>query len=363
MTEIYHFNYIEKQIRSDMLLPVKFVNQINFTNVAQVRQYVRDRGSKEKEEDDPFKLITVMMEVFFGHHSTCALNHVELVGMWKKLFINSIKRLYQQNRLLVPESKRATETYYEPYILEALHHAEQLAIAETESKTPLRKQLTQEYTSMVRDKYRSKIDLITFFSEYMAVMGRRFYHTPFHLGPTRVKQYVSLKTNLINVWCDTVNPKNVLHVNLDAYLSDTDPRNVAFKLFSPDKLYSLSDIDTVKKKFDVWLKREQDSSIIFAEKSGDGDYIKKVRERWNEATVFGDQFYNALLPRAEAISEGECVEETPPTTIVPKKVDIKDHPAYDMIKTLGSDVKLSDHYDDYVDSHVNGIKPPLMGDY
>ena len=307
--KIIHLNGIDDIIKEDLLLSVTFQHQIHFTSTSQVRKYIKDRGTTPGKDDNPFDLVTVMMEAFFGHYSTSLLNQSELVTMWSKLFVNSIDRLYLQNILIVPEDKRDTEEHFESYIEAATVHAEEMAIAETEPYSQERKLLKKEYLDRVTDKYRSKTELAILFSKFTFMMGSRFYTPPIHKSPEILKKYITLRANIINAWCDMVGIEVLKNVNPDLSFFTIEPKSVAFKVFPPDAQYDNNQLRDRKRKFDNWFDRERDLALQKAEETGDFNYKADIRRQWRVARAYGNLLHDALVPRAQAITDGEAEED------------------------------------------------------
>lgn len=307
--KIIRYNEIEKVVNSDSLLSVTIQHQIGFSNISQVRKYIRDRATTPGKDDNPFDLVKIMMEAFFAHYSTCELNQMELVSMWMKLYKNSIERLYLQNVLLVPADKKSSETHYEPYIDEALAYANELAISRTAPRSAERRALKQEYIDEVRDKYRSKLELHILFSRYAFMMGGRFYSKPVRYGPDRMKKYSTLRANIINAWYEMVTPETVLSVDAELYFKTLEPKSVALKTFAPDSMFDLEQLNARRVKFTRWFNREKDHALTIANEVGDSKYISDIIRQWRVAELYANQLYNALVPRATAITNEELEED------------------------------------------------------
>jgi hypothetical protein len=308
--KIIHLNAIDELINEGMLLSITFQHQINFTSISQVRKYIKDKGSTPGKDDNPFDLITVMMEALFGHYSTSLLDHVELTTMWSKLFVNSVERLYLQNILIVPESKRSTENNFEPYIQQVKIHANEMANAETEPYSDERKLLKQEYLGRVMDKYRGKTELAILMSKFAFLIASRFYTPPVHKTPHHVKKYATLRMNLISAWCDMVGTEVLKNVNPELSFTFVEPKFVAFKVFSPDSQYDIKKLQKRKRKFDTWFERERTLALRRATETGDALYRAGIDFQWSITRAFGDQLHDALVPRAQAITNKELEEDS-----------------------------------------------------
>lgn len=280
--DIIFFNIIDEVISNNHMLTITFANQMNFKNVNDVRNYIKMRTVSS----DPFDIVTVMMESFFAHFSTCLLDHAELIKMWVTLFNNSIEKLYHQNILLVPIDKRASVTTFEPYIENAHSLAE-------ESGDPRRH-------SFISDKFRTKKELLTLFSKFIFMTAGRFYYPPNHLNKEHIKKYIKLKTNLILAWYDLCHIEDIIPESMITY---TPPTVVAFKLFSPDTVCTLEELNQTKKLFDNWIAREKTITNMFTDSIQNKKLLQNNEREWRMAEIYGEQLYKALIPRATAQSK------------------------------------------------------------
>ena len=180
-----------------------------------------------------------------------------------------------------------------------------MAKAETEPHSTERERLRQEYLGRVTDKYRSKTDLIILFSKFSFLMGSRFYTPPVHKTPECVKKYTTLRANLINAWYGIVGPEVLKNVNPELSLVAFEPKSIAVKVFPPTAQYDVNKLRDRKRKFDMWFKRERESALLRAEKTGDVAYKSTTELQWRVAREFGNQLHDALLPRARAITNTE----------------------------------------------------------
>lgn len=281
-------------------LPITLPRQYGFSSIAQVKEYIKQWGRDEgSREENPQKLMEIMMEVFFGHYSTCRLNHNELVAMWKKLMLGWSSQLYAQNEWIVPADKRATTRYYD--FDEFVHKAEH----RLEETTPTKK--LKVALAHLHKRYRTKSELVLLVSMYSFAMGSRFYVVPLHLDPRVVQQYCALRDNMIEAWYEIAMdyPAAMRKLNPSRWLASIEPKSVAFKIFRPDLYVHTDMLNKKKTAFNTWWKRERKIQIESAQSTNDPEFIAMREREWDEAKLYATSLYNALLPRSKALDKEE----------------------------------------------------------
>jgi hypothetical protein len=194
---------VEKLANMDFL-PVTLPRQLGFSSVTQVKEYVKQSTRKEDEDDNPILMMSVLMEAFFGHYSTCLLDHKDLTTMFAKLINACVDRIYHQGIVTVPEEMRQDVTVYEPHI-EAW---EAKLIKEVNESTPPgegRNQMMEKVTADVKNIHRSKVDIEVLVSKFTFKMASRFYVVPVHLirqPQPFVSRYIALRNIMFAKWIE-----------------------------------------------------------------------------------------------------------------------------------------------------------------
>lgn len=276
-------------------LPITLPRQYGFVNVAQVKEYVKQHGKDEGSRDEnPEKLMSLLMEVFFGHYSTCRLNHTELIAMWRKLMSGWVGTLYDQNEWLVPEEVRRNSRGYidfDDYVMDA-----EIRINSTSKNKKVE-------LNALHKRYRTKSDLVLLVSKYSFIHASRFYILPLHLRPEIVKQYSALRDGIIEAWYDMVMdfPKVMRRINPNTWFSSLEPKTVATRIFRPDLYIHTDMLNKKKNAFNRWWARERKISLESAETTNDPAFVATRTREWEEAKVYATSLYNALLPRSRAL--------------------------------------------------------------
>jgi hypothetical protein len=263
-------------------LPITLPRQIAFTNVEQVRSYVKKWGHNHIiAQEDPDVLMTLMMEVFFGHYNTSRLNHKELISMWKKLMLTWIDTLSAQSELLVPKNEQGNTANYDKYVIE------------------MEKTFNNEYElHTFYDRHRTKNNIALIVSDFTFTQLYRFYMVPLHLQPELVKQYVALHNSVIEAWYDIVKdyPDVIRRVQPASYL---DPKAIATKIFGPDLCVPTEVLQKKKNAFLKWWNRESAIGMELAAIQNDTVFVESRKREWEQAKVYATLLHNALVPRSK----------------------------------------------------------------
>jgi hypothetical protein len=274
-------------------LPVTVpANLLTSMNGDQISAYKRAHGG-----NDLISSLATMMEAFFGHYSTCRLSHKDLVVMWGRVFKDLVNRLYNQNRSL----PRVGDDNLEDCVRIG---KERIKEEFRNDKIELARRL-----DTFEAHYRTRGEIITLVTKFSFNAASRFFVMPLHLDPLTIEQYATLRLDMIKTWYDDLSGNDISALRLVSpyrYFGTLDPKTTAFRLFKPDLYVDFRELKRRKTVFTRWWKRESVSAIQAAVGSQDFDYIDHVRYNWDEAKLYSDQLYQALVPRSKLFDAGEA---------------------------------------------------------
>jgi len=277
-------------------LPITLPRQLVFGNSNQVRGYIKEHGYVEDTDDEHKHLITVMAEAFFGHYSTCLLNHKELIDMWVKLTNSWVHKLYSQNQFLHRPKTNLKEDYLEQAI-----DSNRTRIEEEYKNN---KEERESKLEMFDARYRGKSDIIRIVSKYCFSQMSRFYVIPLHLRKEIVERYTSLRSEIISMWYEYIaDIPNIRRIDPSKLFQSLEPKSVAYKLFNPNLFVHTEVLNRKMRAFNRWWVRERKISLASAEETNDQDFIERKLQEWTDAKRYAIRLSRSLRPRSKLLDQ------------------------------------------------------------
>lgn len=287
--EFVDLNELETIARREYL-PITLPKQLKFTNIVQIREYIQTHGGQSGYAG----VMATMMEVFFGHYSTCRLPHKDLIVLWGRLFKNWVNELYKQN-LSLPRIEDDT-------VEDSIRVGKERIEEEFKHNKVERLARLKAFAA----HYRNRGELIALVSKFCFSNATRFYVIPLHLDADIVKQYTTLRLDMISVWYDDLSGVDTVALRLVdpiKWFGTLDPKSAAFQMFKPDLNVHTDELKRRRAAYNRWWKKERIFSLQAAVDSRDGDYLDHKTLQWDEARAYANQLFNALLPRSKALDK------------------------------------------------------------
>lgn len=303
---LIHLNDVER-MATTVYHPITLPRQLAFSSPDQVRKYIIESTRRPNEEDNPVAMMAVMMEAYFGHYSTCMLNHEELVNMWARLFTSAVNRLYDQSINTVPLNMRkdlvVSNYRFDGYIEELRTRVKEKVNASTTKKNE-RERFKKEELNYFANYYRTRKEIVELMTKFSFNMGSRFFVLPIHRRAIDVQSYMSLRDEIVDKWCE-VGVDALMTVNPYRWFTVQDPKSVVFETFPPDAEYDMEMLGIKKRKFITWLNREKRHRLKVAKDTDDFDYAQAVEQEFKEAIKYFNIMSKALEPRAKRLTQEE----------------------------------------------------------